>query len=314
MAHFIQNLRPLKAAAQTQAAQPKFSHAPPLPSPPDAGEPDFTDILRLMRPPKGIPAQLHPKPVSRPPVLAPGGPGGARFIETTSGMNRVKREEAILKAALSGNMPSHLKNMKPVTTSWTDPDGRTHTGQYFVTPDYLAIGNDQDAVRMPMSPLTAQKIADQWGAVLPTRKMVQQVYQQAEVKVAPKPMEPTSQMMSNDYYLRHNAAINKQLEGTPKGALVAGHKKDVVLTNALAQRPRQVAIYGWHQPNGKAIQGLSTVHENTYSDYSHGVRLVARTMIVDGKPMDIRDVMASPKLYGLVSDEGPLKVTRIPGA
>ena len=39
-------------------------------------------------------------------------------------------------------------------------------------PDYLAVGSDDDFVRMPMTPQTAQQIADLFGCILPTRKMV----------------------------------------------------------------------------------------------------------------------------------------------
>ena len=45
-------------------------------------------------------------------------------------------------------------------------------GTIEVMPDYLAVGSDDDFVRMPMRPQTAQQIADAFGCVLPTRKIV----------------------------------------------------------------------------------------------------------------------------------------------
>ncbi len=41
------------------------------------------------------------------------------------------------------------------------------------------------------------------------------------------------------------------------GKLIAGHKKDVVITNRLLTMPKRVAIYGWHRPNGSPIQPLA---------------------------------------------------------
>ena len=58
------------------------------------------------------------------------------------------------------------------------------------------------------------------------------------------------------------------------------------------------------------IQPLSTVHENTYADYSHGVRLVSGTMVVDGVERPIAEVLQDPKLAGLVSDEGAIRRPR----
>ena len=92
------------------------------------------------------------------------------------------------------------------------------------------------------------------------------------MKLAPSPLPPGPQMMSNDYYRRHHQAIEAQRTGRP--GLIAGHKKDVVVTNRLVSRPDRVAIYGWHRRDGRPIQPLSLVHEASYADYSHGIRFV----------------------------------------
>ena len=73
-----------------------------------------------------------------------------------------------------------------------------------------------------------------------------------------------------------------------------------------------MAIYGWHQLNGTPIQPLTTVHVDWYVDYSHGIRLVKRQMIVDGQPRDLWDVLKDPDLYLLVSDEGQIAVPHYP--
>jgi hypothetical protein len=122
-------------------------------------------------------------------------------------------------------------------------------------------------------------------------------------------------MMSNDYYQRHNTMVEQQMaqRGSEHGQLTAGHQKDVVISNRLTQHPDRVAIYGWHQPNGKPVQPLSTVHENSYADYSHGVRLVGGTMVVDGVERPLAEVLQDPELAGLVSNEGAIRNPRVPG-
>lgn len=237
-------------------------------------------------------------------------PGGRQFLEHTARLSRSDREQAILAQVLSGNVPDFERQLKEIHVETRTSDGRTVTGTLRVMPDYLAIGSDEDHVRIPMSPLTAQAIADKLGCSLPTRKIVDLVYKQAEVRLAPKPLPPTAQMTSNDYYGRHEAIIEGQLAGRPLGALVAGDKKDVVVSNMLRWHPGRVAIYGWHQAEGKPIQGLSTVHAAGYADYSHGIRLVAGTMTVDGQEMSLADVLKDPVLAPLVSDEGAIGVPR----
>ncbi len=68
-------------------------------------------------------------------------------------------------------------------------------------------------------------------------------------------------------------------------------------------KPHRVAIYGWHQLNGQAIQPLYTGHVDWYVDYSHGIRLVYRKIKVDGRWMDYEAVLKNPLLKGLLCDE-----------
>lgn len=238
---------------------------------------------------------------------------GSQFIESTKGLPRDQRENMILKEVLSGNVPDFARNLKNVQVATTDSKGFRHTGTIKVMPDYIAIGSNKDFIRVPMNPLTAQKIADRTGTILPTKKIVNEIYAQAEAKMTPQPIKASAQMMSSEYYQDSNNKIEQQRanKGFQLGQLMSGHKKDVVITNRLDANPQKVAIYGWHQPNGKAIQPLSTIHENTYADYSHGVRLVSNTMIVDGRERNVADVLHDPELSKMLSDEGIINNTKI---
>ena len=84
-------------------------------------------------------------------------------------------------------------DLRPVDLSYQRSDGSRLTGTVWVMPDYLAIGKDDDFLRMPLSLPDALTICDEYGFVLPTRKIVDAVYQQASLHLAPKPMTPGPQ-------------------------------------------------------------------------------------------------------------------------
>ena len=175
----------------------------------------------------------------------------------------------------------------------------------FVTPDYLAVGNDHDFFRLPMTPQTAQAIADAADASLTTAKLSDEIYRQAELKLDPRPLTKDREAAATFY--EHHQIIEEQRRGTEPGLLVAGIKKDVVLSNRLAEKPHRVAIYGWHHPDGKPIQPLYVGHVDSYVDYSHGIRLMSQRMIVDGRSMQVADVLKDSELSGLLSNEGPIQ-------
>jgi hypothetical protein len=234
---------------------------------------------------------------------------GSVVIDRVKEADGPKRDIAIQDELLSGNLPSFLHDLVPVILAGTLSTGRKVLVTLCVTPEYLAVGSDQDFVRVPLGLAAAARIASEFGFFLPTTKMVDAIYQQASVKVSPSPMKPTSQMTSTSYFLAHNETVERQLKqvGGTRAALSAGHKKDLVLSNRLNSKPGHVAIYGWHRPNGKPIQPLSTVHGDDYADYSHGVRLVSRIAYVDGKPMALGEILQAKELSGIISSEGPIE-------
>ncbi len=236
---------------------------------------------------------------------------GRELAKAMASLSREDREQQIEAEIRSGNVPSHWKRFVPVRIT-ANLEGKEQTLIMFVAPDYLSLGSDENFLRMPLSPLVAQKVADHLECLLPTRRMVDQIYAAAEVVLKPQPMVPTDEMIQVSYFARHNQEIEKQLtESYPQrrsGQLLAGHKKDVVLTPRLADSRGRVAIYGWHEAKDHTIQPLYVGHAETWVDYSHGIRLVARKGFLNGTPCDLRDLLADEKLCELLSDEGPLKV------
>jgi hypothetical protein len=236
-----------------------------------------------------------------------GAPDGDAFAQKISKMDLGARDRTIADAFLGGNTPDFLRKLCPVTVT-NIFDGLTNVGTFFVAPDYLAIGSDKDYFFAPVSPSTAQGIADRLDCTLPTRKMVDAIYAAAQVKLAPSPIPPSAAMTTVPVFMEHNKTIWAQRMAWtnlfPVGALVAGHKKDVVISRRLAAATNNVAIYGWHRTNGVAIQPLYLGHAWWWVDYSQGVRLVSRMMLVNGKEKSVGDVLADPKLCALISDEG----------
>jgi hypothetical protein len=244
------------------------------------------------------------------PIRDPGAMPGSAFIQANMSIVGEARERNILNEFMHGNIPDFMRNFTAVNVS-----NETDKITYLVSPDYLSIGHNGDYVRMPMSPLIAQMIADRYDCTLPTTKMVWDIWGQSINKVAPLPWGPpyNAEMESSYRYGVHSQRIQAQLADKNPFALLSGHKKDVVLTNRLLPRnpKRRVAIFGWIQLNGQPIQGLNTSsHDDKYADYSHGIRLVANDVMVNGMPMRIQDVFLHPKFSALLSNEGPLKFLR----
>lgn len=242
------------------------------------------------------------------PKRAAAAPAGSAVMAGLSATRGAARDREVLQQVLAGNFPTFLRQLSPVSISGTLASGRKVLVTICVTPEYLAVGSDRDFVRVPMGLAAAAKVAASFGFLLPTPRMVDAIYGQAQLRVAPSPMKPTAQMESTDYLVRHNETVARQLagQGAP-GPLAAGHKKDLVLSNRLLSKPGRVAIYGWHRLNGKPIQPLSTVHGAAYADYSHGVRLVSDTAYVDGKQTPLKDILRDRELANVVTGEGPIQ-------
>lgn len=242
-------------------------------------------------------------------------PSGSEFFKQIASMDFAHREAAIAQQICLGNVPDFLRHLAPVTLT-NVTQGETNILTFFVTSDYLGIGTDQDWVLTPMSPITAQIIANATDASLPTRKMVDLIQSAAPVKLSPSPIPPSSAMTSVAVFAEHDREAKKQrnrlLKQHPLGTLVAGHKKDLVLTPRLAQAPGKEALYGWHHPDGTVIQPLYLGHTVKWVDYSHGIRLVQQRVLLNGQPHRLEKLLNAPKDAVLLSDEGPISHPRYP--
>ena len=243
------------------------------------------------------------------PSRDPNAPDGLQFARSLVGLDLRDRDEKILRAILSGNLPNFLRELVPVNvTNLTD--STTNTATFYVMPDYLAVGSDTNYFLAPIAPETAQRIADALHCSIPTPAMVDAIYKTTAVKLEPVPLPPGPEMTDVQTFIRHSEIINtqrlQQIVSNPLGSLVAGHKKDVVISSKLDSAPGKVAIYGWHKTNGAPIQPLYLGHTSSWVDYSQCTRLVFQKMLVNGKPTTISETLRNRDLAGLLSAEGAI--------
>ena len=235
---------------------------------------------------------------------------GTQFYKLAAAYKWQSRDSLALKEVLAGNIPSFLKKLVPVNAEITDSAGKIFKATYYVTPDYLSIGSDDDWARINITPMAAQQIADTFYCFLPTRKMVDDIHKAAIIKLEPVPMYAFRDSTPTMYH--HHLIVEGQRK-LRKG-LISGIQKDVVISGKIIQdgKPNKVAIYGWHKLDGKPIQPLYTGHINWWVDYSQCIRLVYRTIYVNGKPMDYIDVLKDKFLKRLLCDEDNCDYYRYP--
>jgi hypothetical protein len=253
---------------------------------------------------------LPPRPVDA--------PSGDQVVQAISPLSRESREDSLSRQFMSGNIPDFMRTLVPVTSS-ASVGGSTRSATYYVTPDYLAVGSNEEYFLTPMTPLLAQRLADALQCTLPTRKMVNDIYAAAHLKLAPAPIAPSAEMITVPVFARHDSMVwaqrSPQLSSFPLGTLIGGTKKDVVISNKIRNElksgvPKPVVIYGWHQLNGVPIQPLYNGHGETYADYSHGIRLVQEAVQLNGSPTTVSAILKDADLSAILSDEGPIPFPR----
>ena len=241
----------------------------------------------------------------------PARPADARsateLVASWGALSLEAREEQAVAEVLSGNVPSWIRPLRTVTFEAAD-GGDWVDIEVGVLPDYLAVGSDNDFLWLPLTPQAATRIGAASGMMLPTPQLVDTIWRQAVVQVAPRPIPPSEAMTTVPVFVEHRDKLMAQRDslGIEPGEWVAGHKKDVVLTARLNGQQGKVAIYGWHRLNGNPIQPVYTGHTDRWVDYSHGIRLVTRSIRVDGEEADLIDVLQHPTRSRWFSEEGAL--------
>ncbi|MEA1898355.1 MAG: hypothetical protein U9N53_11920 [Bacteroidota bacterium] len=245
---------------------------------------------------------------------------GLDFAGQISGLSLEYREMAITEQILSGNVPSFSRKLQQIKINHT-----TDSSQYqlvlFTACDYLAIGSDEDYLYVPMTPTTAQYLADQLDCILPTKKLVDIIYAEAGIKLQPQPIPPSDKMTTVPVFMQHTDSVKHQIShnGFSRSAdnIFAGHKKDIIISNKIYSPERnynRVVIYGWHLNENNPIQPVYNGHLASYADYSHGVRLIHSEALLNGDTYRVTDLLKDQSLYILLSNEGIISTPYYPGS
>ena len=139
------------------------------------------------------------------PDRAPDAVTGREFSARIATLDLTSREREVLAELRRGNVPAFWRKFVEVKVSNSDA-----TAVFRVAPDYFAIGTDDDYFLIPMTPMTSQTIADDLGCTLPTRRMVDEIWHAAALKLAPAPIPPTPAMITVPIFVEHNATVRTQ--------------------------------------------------------------------------------------------------------
>lgn len=233
---------------------------------------------------------------------------GSELLLKISNVTGQAREQIIKEEIKENSLPAFFNSFFKIIV---EQDGNKL--QYFVSKEYFCLGTDEDYLVMPVTPPTIKELLIKMNCSLPTPTMVKQIYKQAEIKLPARPQKPNKgeSITSSKLYSKIDTAIKKDRIklGAKLDFLVAGHKKDVVLTNLLTKQSNKnnVAIYGWWYDTGVMIQPLNANdHIISYVDYSHGLRFVQNDCILNDEKTTLQFIWNDPKLCLLLHDE-PLK-------
>ena len=241
-------------------------------------------------------------------------PGGKKFMaemkkrfgsDYANPANQRKMEEYIMGEIARGNVPSFCRpeNGKEITihSYKKDKNGnviRDNNRQPIIDPtkpsvtyrtacDYVAIGSDKDYIRVPLTPLAIRSL-DKYGWRIPTATITEQTYAHADKKLPGIGLvnteADTKYMEGNGFIDNHNTKIDGQLSYEEKNRLaagqylVAGHKKDIIISRYAIDHPRSLDFRGLYI-NGRPIQ-TNPAHEDTYRDYSHGYRPIYDKVVI----------------------------------
>lgn len=209
-----------------------------------------------------------------------------------------------------------------------------HAARFWVSGDAMKV----DGVRVNVTAMLQQQIADIIGAMLPTPRIVDLIYMEADIVLQPMPMPITSSTVAMvDQSRKIDAAVVKVVGSidAAKGRIVSTVGKTWVVANGLLTHPGMAENYGWHFRGatfgGKAwevnaslakdpvtgqylrlIQGEGWFHSSSHTDYSQNALFVLTKAELDGATVDINSILSDPSLAPLANHNGVLRVLRQP--
>lgn len=199
----------------------------------------------------------------------------------------------------------------------------TDSVRIWVSSDALKI----DGIRINVTAAIQQMIADRIGGILPTTEIADLIWVHGD-RISPSTQPIT---LSVAGMVRHSKEVSDKLSKIQnRTGLATNTGKHWVLDNMLLTlRKNYVINYGWHlfpgattggltaslrKVNGhplRLIQTRGTAHDWSHTDYSQTCTLVNKVAEVDGRSVDITEILKQPN-NPLTWDRKPLQIFRIP--
>jgi hypothetical protein len=233
---------------------------------------------------------------------------GSEWLAKLPNLPGPARDKMVLEAVTSGLL---YCGWEEVTSSIPD-----HTATFFVTDDAFRVDlEDGSRFRPQVSAQLAQQCADIVTGTLPTPKLMDLSYQQADVKLAAAVLPAKPDMVTTAKSVLFNKTVETKRGG--RSGLIRDCGKAWVLSNKMAKGPLYAVNHGFYDPkaiyvsNGiKLWQNRGAAHDRSHTDYSQTLILTSSYCLLDGASCPILDIMTHPTLCKLISDEGRLNYTR----
>jgi hypothetical protein len=215
-----------------------------------------------------------------------------------------EREDHLHALFVQGQFPGWLRMWHEVNVRKDD-----QYATFYVMPDFLCIGEGQDYCYTPMGAMNAERVLSLFNAVLPTPKMVDDIYKACRFKQVAATWGPPydSSMTRTSRWPVQTTKVWKNLvaSGACLGDLVEGHMKNVVVSEKMvAHQGVDLSFWGWFNKDGSRIQGDSQAHGAGYCDYAHGVRGVLRRVVVNGILMEFDAAIEDEEVAPLFTYNG----------
>jgi hypothetical protein len=234
---------------------------------------------------------------------------GSEWLSTLPENPGAERDKKVLDAISSGIA---ICSWSPITSSIPN-----HQATFQVNEDAVyVILDDGSRFRFQVSAKLAQQCADLVGGSLITSKISDLAYQQACIKLPATLLPAGADMVTTT----KSKVWNYKLEAARDGreGLIRDCGKAWILHNLLGGT--RAINYGYYDPHAPNInpqqirmwQTVGTRHDSAHTDESQTLILMENVCVVDGKGMNVADLIKDPVLCGLASYDGVLKFTRQP--
>lgn len=233
------------------------------------------------------------------------------WIDSLPNKPSLARNQLILEAMQSGLATCQWSS---VTSSYNN-----HVAFFQVCDDAVRVELENNyRFRFPVSATLAQQCADIMNVSLVTSKISDLSYQQAKIIENASLLSPGADMHTIDKSKQWNKII--ETKRNFRNGLFRDCGKTWILSNKLTNSNSAIN-YGFYDKNSphsnlkniKMWQTKGTKHDRLHTDYSQVLIVMKKECEVDGKLMDVIDVMKNKDLCNLISDEGVLNFVRQPG-